>query len=203
MLRYVRVRSNSLQQIVDEFCCSRVIFSRVNIHLPDIKLLFDRDFIFKTFKQYKRDLKSEPEPFIIRALCGKCDGYGFYDWVSRLTTDENCEDPLWTRGDSTPLILKNENLISKLYLHSYNTHDTYYYVSEYSPNNMTYRCEQCLGTGIHLENISLKAITANDIPEQKPIPPEPKHSFITALIRHIRRLYNDKKFQNKENRQEV
>jgi len=201
MLRYIRVRSNSLQQNVDEFCCSRVIFSRVNIPLPDIKLLFDRDFIFKTFKQYKRNSESEPEPHIIRAVCGKCDGYGFYDWVSRLTTDENCKKPLWTRGDSTPLILKNENPISRLYLHSNETYDIYYYVSEYNPNNMTYRCEQCLGTGMYLEGINLKALTVDDIPEPKPISSKQKHSFITALIRHIRRLYNGKKFQNKENRQ--
>jgi hypothetical protein len=179
MLRYVRL--DPLQQTVSEFCCSRILFSRVNIKIPDIKLLFDRDYIFNTFMKYKRG--EEEHSNIIRAVCGKCDGYGFYDWVSRLTCDKH-EPPLWTRGDNKPLTPKNEDPISKLYLYSSVTCDTYYYISSYDPSDLLYRCEQCFGTGMTIEGMSLKPITIEDLPKQ-----QIKHkSFISKLVRYIKEM---------------
>ena len=131
MLRYVKV--NPLQQNVTEFCCSRVVFHRVKIHVPYIDLLFDQDFIRDKFKRYIRP--NNVEPYIIRELCGKCDGYGFYDWVSRLTNDGK-QEPVWTRGVTKPLIVKNEDSISKLYVSKDRSDHKYIYLSEYDASDL-------------------------------------------------------------------
>jgi hypothetical protein len=183
---------NPAAQNVTEFCCSRVVFHRVKIHVPYINLLFDQDFIRDTFKRYIRP--NNVEPYIIRELCGKCDGYGFYDWVSRLTND-GVQEPIWTRGLTKPIIVKNENPIYKLYFRENRADHKYIYLSEYDPSDLRYRCEQCLGSGLVLNDLpSFKPITVDDLPEvkieklEKQIKkPTKKLSPITKFLNHIKR----------------
>lgn len=190
MLKYVKL--NPLQQNVHEFCCSRVVFHRVKIHVPYINLLFDQNFIRDTFKKYNR--AGGTEPYIIQELCGKCDGYGFYDWVSRLTINDE-QEPTWTRGNIKPLIVKNENPISKLYVEKEHSDHMYIYLSEYDPSDLKYRCEQCLGSGLVLGDLSsFKPITVDELPEinikklEKQIKkPNKKQSTITKFLIDIKR----------------
>lgn len=173
MLRYIKLNPDYLQ--VEEFCCSRVIFERTRIQLPHIGFLFDNEFIDQTFKRYKRPANSD-EPRILPRVCGKCDGYGYYDWVTRLT--EQSEDDILVYGEmlNTPQILRNENPISVIFVRKKEHFWYLFYVSEFIPSPITYRCEKCQGTGLHLDLDYLTAITPDDcedIPIHEPKPKQP------------------------------
>ncbi len=163
MLRYVKF--NPTTQLVYSFCCGRVIFSDVAIELYDISLLFDNNYIEKTFKKYVRKKGEWTE--ILASNCGKCEGYGFYDWVTRLT-DSGDKEPVWNRGGQTkPLIVKNENPISVIYRATHNNH-TFYYISDFKADELTYRCEECLGTGIPLhEEYEMIPLTIDSLPKPR------------------------------------
>lgn len=192
MLRYVKI--DPTQRIATSFCCSRVVFSEVQIKVPDISLLFDNEFIEKTFKRYKRGKNEWTE--ILASNCGKCEGYGFYDWVTRLTGDED-EEPIYNRGMNKPLIVKNENPISVIYMVE-TRHLTFYYVSDFKPDSMTYRCEQCLGTGLALhDEYEMVPLTKDTLPEPKVLNP-----IKTTNLNIFRRIY-ETIIRNKDNRQAV
>lgn len=191
MLRYVKI--DPTQRIVTSFCCSRVVFSEVQIEVPDISLLFDNEYIEKTFKRYRRGKNEWSD--ILASNCGKCDGYGFYDWVTRLTTDDD-EDPIWNRGIKEPLIVSNENPISIIYMVK-TDHLTFYYVSDFKQDSMTYRCENCLGTGLALhDEYEMVPLTKDNIPK-----PEPR--VLNPINLNIFRRIYEKIIPNKNNRQAV
>jgi len=181
MLRYVKV----LQQNVIEFCCSRAIFSNVNIPI-EIHDLFDNEYIYNTFNKFKRN--SETDITHIKAVCNKCDGYGFYDWVYRIS-QENEEDFKYKSLSEGPLIVKNENPISVIYELKVYNYRKYFYPSKYDPTNLTYRCEKCFGTGLALlNNTIINPLTIENLPE-KLFEPEPikKQSLLKKLLNYIKR----------------
>lgn len=145
MLRFVKI--NLLHWNITKFCCSRVVFSNINIKVPDIKLIFDNDFIEKNLKRYQR--VGGEDLFPISGVCGKCNGYGFLDWVTRLRTHEDIdEDVLW--GPEKPIQVKNENPIQNILFYK-SLHDNsliIYYVSKFDKSELEYRCEQCNGNGL-------------------------------------------------------
>ena len=191
MLRYVKI--DPTRQVATSFCCSRVVFSDVNIKVPEISLLFDNDYIDQTFKRYKRGKHEWTE--ILVSNCGKCEGYGFYDWVTRLTTDDD-ENPVYNRGVKKPLIVKNENPISVIYMVETH-HLTFYYVSDFKPDTMTYRCENCLGTGLALhDDYEMVPLTKDNLPQPKVVKP------INTNLNIFRRLYGAI-FNHKNSRQAI
>ncbi len=198
MLRYVKLDPTT--RTARSFCCGRVVFSEVNISVPDISLLFDNDYIEKTFKRYIRKKNEWTE--ILASNCGKCEGYGFYDWVTRLTGEDD-EDPIYNRGVKKPLVVKNENPISVIYMVEM-TYLTFYYVSDFKPDSMTYRCEQCLGTGLALHDHEMVPLTKDSLPQLKPEPKVLKSiNKLNPVTIFIRRLLNGTVFHHKNNRQNV
>lgn len=170
MLRFVKY--NVSLKTVEAFCCSRVVFNRVSIKILSLHEFFDNQFIEKTFLRYKGKSKKS----ILRECCGKCDGYGFYDWIVKLTDVGN--EPLHNFGEAInrPIIVKNENPISAiLYDMKPYSRTSFYYVTNFKPSAVTYRCERCHGTGLNLEGRNIKAftiedlepMTIEDIPEKK------------------------------------
>ena len=158
MLRYVKL--DLLQRNVVEFCCSRAVFSRVNVKVPDIKLLFDHNFILNNLKKYKR--VGGEDIWVLPGVCGKCDGHGYFDWVTRLTTDENVdEDELWQ--SKKPIIVQNQNPIQNVFVEWWNDSNRLkiFYITHYDEDPLTYRCEQCNGIGLALEE-KLKPFTVDE-----------------------------------------
>ena len=180
MLRYLHFDSNPTQRTVIGFCCSRVVFTDVQIRVPNKSLLFDNNYITNTFKKYRRGPNQQSR--ILGSSCGKCDGYGFYDWVTKLTTGK--EEASFNMGERLkPVIVKNENPISLIYQDIVSSY--YYYVSDFDQSDdLIYRCEQCLGTGMELENIDrFVSLTPDDVIED-----EQPHIF-----RRISTWYNNLK----------
>jgi hypothetical protein len=110
-------------------------------------------------------------------------------------TNDGKQEPVWTRGVTKPLIVKNEDSISKLYVSKDRSDHKYIYLSEYDASDLRYRCEQCLGSGLVLNDLQyFKPITVDDLPEinikklEKQIKkPTKKLSPITKFLNHIKR----------------
>lgn len=165
MLRYVDF--NPTTQTVEEFCCSRAVFSGVTIKVPDIKSLFDNTYIESTFKRYKRN--GNEDMYILRQSCGKCGGFGYYDWVTRLTSDDNVEN-LVNLGHDLKVAqkVKNENPITTIYHHIIYQHkERYIYPSYFEPDPLTYQCEHCLGTGLAIKTEFLEPVSIDNLPQPK------------------------------------
>jgi hypothetical protein len=145
--------------------------------------LFDTAFITETFKKYRREGEREGHASILRANCGKCEGYGFYDWVTRLT--DTGEKPTWNHGMTKPLIVKNENPISVIFLQKRDCSHTYYYVSRFHPSSITYRCERCHGTGLVFRGDGdlIPLTPEDDLPKQQTIITDIKDSDLNILRR--------------------
>ncbi len=147
MLRYVKY--DLLQQEIIEFCCGRAIFPNVKIEVPDLGLLVEQSFILNSIKKYRRSPDSVP--LLIKAVCGKCDGYGFYDWVIRIRSEEGVdEDDLYGVGKE-PVVVRNENPITTLFIDTKSETRMIYihYISRcMAEAPMSYRCEQCGGVGL-------------------------------------------------------
>lgn len=159
MLRYIHFDPTT--QMIDSFCCSRAVFYDVRIEMPYISFLFDTEYITETFKKYER--QPESMTHILRMCCGKCNGFGYYDWIVRLTNGD--EEAILNMGGSDPVKVQNENPISVIYQY----HNYYYYPSKFRPSPLTYRCEKCAGTGLDIEDLdNLEPITLDDIPPEPP-----------------------------------
>lgn len=212
MLRYVRY--DLLQQDITEFCCGRVTFPNVKIEVPDLRLLVDQSFILNNIKKYRRGPECEPLP--VRAVCGKCDGYGFYDWVVRIRSEEGVdEDDLYGVGKE-PVVVRNETPITTLFIDTQsNTRRIYiHYISQcLAEAPMSYRCEQCGGTGMtHFISNQMTKFTREgflDFCHKKPeITIKRKPTFKERILNYLKPLYkiggsNDRTFQNRNNRQEI
>jgi len=202
MLRYVKLDPTT--QIVNSFCCSRVVFSEVQIKVPDLSLLFDNEYIDRTFKRYRRNPNEYTD--ILASNCGRCEGYGFYDWVTRLTTTDDEEEPIYNRGMAKDaMVVKNENPITKVYLSKGSFRDSYCYVSDFKPNPLTYQCEQCLGTGLafHHPLEELIPITLDTLPEKPKAIEVFKSSTLTSLKNIFRRILHGTQIQDKNYSQEI
>jgi hypothetical protein len=172
--------------------------------VPDLSLLFDNEYIERTFKRYRR--KPNEYTDILASNCGRCEGYGFYDWVTRLTTTEDEGEPIYNRGIAKDaMVVKNENPITKLYRIVGKYEDVYYYVSDFKPNPLTYQCEQCLGTGLafHHPVEDLIPITPDTIPEKPKAIEVVKSSMFTNLKNIFRRIFHGTTIQNQNHRQEI
>jgi hypothetical protein len=154
--------------------------------------LFDNEFIYNTFNKFKRPSNLEIIP--LKAVCSKCEGYGWYDWVARLTADEEKE---FTRSDLThPIIVKNENPISVIYVSTWSDVKTIYYPSNFTPSQLTYRCEKCFGSGIPISSDhNIHPITIDDlekVPFKEPPPLKSiQQSFLKGLQTYIKGVYNN------------
>jgi hypothetical protein len=192
MLRYVKF--DLLQRSIIEFCCSRVIFSNVNIHIPDDSLLFDNDFIERELKRYKRN--GEEYADIIHGICGKCDGFGFFDWVTHIRTEEGVDEETIFRSDlSKPVKVKNENPIETVFAYVDGSDRLYvYYISHIEDDPLIYRCDQCNGTGLDhdFSRYGLKKCKPSDLIDIKPSPikePPSDASWFRKIIRTLRVIY--------------
>lgn len=200
MLRFVKY--DLLQQVITEYCCGRAIFPNVKIEIPDLRLLIDQSFILNNIKKRKRDIEYHTEPYPIPNVCGKCDGYGFYDWVVHIrTVDGVDEDDLYGVGKE-PIIVKNENPITTLFIDTRSDSKSIYihYISlciAVAP--MSYRCDQCHGVGLVHDINRMSKLSAKDFldwcdkdPEltirEKPIF-KPKLSITTKIIKYLKSLY--------------
>ena len=170
MLRYVKF--DLLQRNIIEFCCSRVIFHDVKIHVPDDSLLFNNDFIESELKRYKRTGSGETS--ILHGICGKCDGYGFFDWVTHIRIEDGAEELDYAKSDLTkPLVVKNENPIETIFAYVTGSDRLYiYYISLcIAEAPMSYRCNQCQGTGLsHSYTQQAKKCKPEDLINIKPPP---------------------------------
>jgi hypothetical protein len=202
MLRFVKF--DPLRQRIYEFCCSRVVFCKVNVAVPNIKLLFDNDFILSNLKKYRR--VGGEELITVRGVCGKCDGYGYLDWITRLRTEEGVDEEMLWRSLS-PIPVKNENPIISVFAEEYNAgRILIYYPSAYDESEMQYRCDQCRGTGMADNTSHLREFTVEEFLEfynyKPPKPTEPKKTtgfldFLGSLI--FKGGKHDEKIQDSPN----
>lgn len=209
MLRYVKF--DLLQRSIKEFCCSRVIFSNVDIHVPDDSLLFDNDFIEREIKRYKRN--GEEYTDILHGICGKCDGFGFFDWVTHIRSEDGVDEDTIDRSDlSKPIQVKNENPIETVFAHVSTDRLYVYYRSQMEDDPLIYRCNQCRGVGMdHDYGRFSKECKPEDLINVKPLPKAPppippnmnwfKKLLITILIKmegiHARKYKNRKLHSNR------
>lgn len=188
MLRYVRL--NLLQQTIVEFCCSRVVFSNLSIPLLNINLLFDQDFILNKIKKYKRS--GEEATTIVKAVCGKCEGYGFLDWVTKIRTEDGVDEDDWYKPDTKiPVIVKNENPIETIFVDARDNQIIYiYYISYIDKDDpLIYRCDQCQGTGLVHDTSRFSKCTPEYLNIIQPSPLKRKtKQTLTLLQKFIRYL---------------
>lgn len=148
------VRFDLLQRKILNFRCNRVVFSDVNINVPSISCLTDYNFLDEKLKKYTR--VGGEEVHLSTHVCSKCEGYGFYDWVTSLRGPDDEDDEYWS--DTKELILvKNENPITHLFTDESNPFVDkvhIYYPSSFEPDELTHRCENCYGTGIRTRNLT-------------------------------------------------
>jgi hypothetical protein len=167
-------------------------------------LLFDNEYIERTFKRYRR--KPNEYTDILASNCGRCEGYGFYDWVTRLTTTEDEGEPIYNRGIAKDaMVVKNENPITKLYRIGGHYEDVYYYVSDFKPNPLTYQCEQCRGTGLAFNHSleMLTSVTPEDLPKKPKAIKVVQNSTFINLKNIVRRILHGTKLQDRNYRQEI
>ena len=192
MLRYVKF--DLLQREIIEFCCSRVIFHNVKIYVPDDSLLFNNDFIESELKRYKRT--GDIETSILHGICGKCDGYGFFDWVTHIRTVDGIREDDYSHSDLTkPLVVKNENPIETIFAHVNGSDRLYiYYISHIEVDPLIYRCDQCHGTGLsHDFSEYAKKCKPEDLINIKPSPiktfDHPTLTWYQKFVRTLRVIY--------------
>jgi hypothetical protein len=161
----------------------------VNIPVPSIRDLFDNDFIYNTFNKFKRPPNTEVHP--LKRVCSKCEGFGFYDWIVRLTT--NGEDQCIRSDMEHPVIVKNENPISVIYTRTMNNTQIFHYPTNFTPTELTYRCEQCFGCGLPISSKdNLLPITINDVEKVlSKEPPKQKQSFLKGIQTYIKGVYKN------------
>jgi len=170
MLRYIWY--NRQKQMVVRFCCSRVIHRQTDIKITDLTQLFNNQFIEGTFKRYIPS-KGKPKSKILPRVCGKCEGYGFYDWVTKLTDGDT--SPIYNMGEGVnrPLIVKNTNPIEYVFVIDVPIEEytiQVMYPTAFIPSPVSYRCEQCCGTGLDIFDIdALKVVTLDTIDLIRPI----------------------------------
>ena len=192
MLRYVKF--DLLQREIIEFCCSRVIFHNVKVHVPDDSLLFNTDFIESKIKRYRRT--GSVETTIVHGLCGKCDGYGFFDWVTHIRTQDGVSEFDYADSDlRKPLIVKNEDPIETVFAYMSGTDRLYiYYISRIEVDPLIYRCDQCQGTGLAHNCIDrTKKCKPEDLINIKPspikIPEQPNLTWYRKFVRTLKVIY--------------
>ena len=189
MIRYIVY--SKLQQKISSFCCSRVIFSGLQIKVKHPTLFFDSDFLSE-LKRYNRSTDENAKTSIIRGVCGKCDGYGIFDWVTRITTDDGATEKAISHVDTTrPVVVKNENPIKTVYINDQTDRIKFYYISDFMTDDLTYRCDQCLGIGLDVDISKIVELHTDQIsdiiskPKPKPKPIIRTKGYLRKLLDYI------------------